>query len=94
MKTLVIGLLSLVLELVVVVVLPLVLLAVASLLRITLVTVLPVVALFALAVTSGIARTIGVGLVGLGVALRLVMAVVDGLGARVPAPRLPVGVFR
>ncbi|TDD91958.1 hypothetical protein E1202_04290 [Saccharopolyspora karakumensis] len=94
MKTLVIGLFSLVLELAVVVVLPLVLLVVAGLLRFTVVTVLPVVGLFALAVASGIARTVGVGLFGVGVVLRLVMAAVDAVGARVPAPRLPVGVGR
>lgn len=94
MKTLIIGLLSLVLHLAVVVVLPLALLLVAGLLRVTVVTVLPLVLLFALAVTSGIVRTVGLGLFGLGVVLRLVMATVDGLGARVPTPRLLVGVVR
>ncbi|TDD01834.1 hypothetical protein E1181_24205 [Saccharopolyspora terrae] len=94
MKTLIIGLLSLVLHLAVVVVLPLALLAVAGLLRITVVTVLPLIVLLALAVTSGIARTAGLGLFGLGVVLRLVMATVDAAGARVPAPRLPLGVSR
>ncbi|MEV4728746.1 hypothetical protein [Saccharopolyspora sp. NPDC049426] len=94
MKTLILGLLSLLIELAVVVVLPLVLLVAAGLLRVTVLTVLPLVVLFALAVASGIARTLGVGLFGLGVALRLVMTAVDGLGARVPAPRLPVGVGR
>lgn len=90
MKTLILGLLSLLIELAVVVVL----LAAAGLLRVTVVTVLPLVVLFALAVASGIARTLGVGLFGLGVVLRLVMAVVEGLGSRVPAPRVPVGVVR
>lgn len=94
MKTLILGLLYLLIELTVLVVLPLALLAAAGLLRLTAVTVLPLVMLFALAVASGIARTVGLGLFGLGVVLRLVMAAVEGLGARVPAPRLPLGVAR
>lgn len=94
MKTLIIGLLNLLIEFTALVVLPLALLAVAGLLRFTVLTVLPVVVLLALAVASGIARTVGLGWFGLGVLLRLVMAVVDGLGVRVPAPRLPSGVSR
>ncbi|TWF93366.1 hypothetical protein [Saccharopolyspora dendranthemae] len=94
MKTLLMSALYLLIKLFVLVVLPLVLLTATGLLRVTVVTVLPLVVLFALAVASGIARTLGVGLFGLGVALRLVMAVVEELGSRVPAPRLPVGVGR
>ena len=90
MKTLLMSALYVALDVLVTFLLPLTLLTAYLLGRFTVVTVLPALVLVALAVASGVTRTLGLGLVLLATGLRALMRGIERLGAWLPAPRLGV----
>lgn len=90
MKTLLMGAVSVALEVLVTFLFPLALLTAYLLGRFAVVTVLPALLLMGLAVASGLTRTLGLGLVLAATGLRALMRGIERLGAWVPAPRLGV----